>query len=104
MAALAGTIEPFDGFLVAYEEEPSVYYNWIMGVIPSFRRQGVASCLMEAFESFARTRGYESVRVRTMNQYRGMIHLLMARGYDITGFANDKITFERDAQHSDGRW
>lgn len=68
LAALAGTIELFGGFLVAYEEEPSVYYNWIMGVIPSFRRQGVASCLMDAFESSARTRGYESVRVRSVNE------------------------------------
>ena len=83
------------GFLVAYKEEDGIYYNWMMGVLPKFRKSGIGRKLMEVFERLAQAEGFRTVRVRTMNRYRGMLMLLVSRGYEITKYESGKITFER---------
>ncbi|MCG8352652.1 MAG: GNAT family N-acetyltransferase [Chloroflexales bacterium] len=86
------------GFLVAYLEDPSVFYNWIMGVLPGHRKSGFASVMMNQFEKTAVHYNCELVKVKTMNKYRSMLSLLIARGYNITAYEEAKITFERNVQ------
>jgi len=77
------------GFSLGFELKPDVFFSWFYGVLPEFRRQGVASQLMEAVHSWARLNEYESIRFECHNQHRPMLHLGIAVGYDIVGIRWD---------------
>jgi len=62
------------GFFLGFELKPTVYFAWFYGVLPEFRRQGIASQLMEAVHSWARLNDYESIRFECHNQHRPMLH------------------------------
>jgi GNAT superfamily N-acetyltransferase len=77
------------GFFLGFELKPTVYFGWFYGVIPEYRRQGIASQLMDAVHAWARQNDYESVRFECHNQHRPMLHLAIALGYDIVGIRWD---------------
>lgn len=77
------------GFFIGFELKPGVYYAWFYGVHPDFRRQGIASQLMEAVHSWAKQNDYESIRFECHNQHRPMLHLAIALEYDIVGIRWD---------------
>ena len=72
-------------FFLGFELKPRVFFAWFYGVLPDFRRQGIASQLMEAVHSWARLNDYESIRFECHNQHRPMLHLAIAQQYDIVG-------------------
>jgi len=76
-------------FFLSFELKPNVFFAWFYGVIPSHRRQGVASQLMEAVHSWAQQNDYESIRFECPNQNRPMLHPAIAVGYDIVGIRWD---------------
>jgi GNAT superfamily N-acetyltransferase len=73
------------GFLLGFELKPRVFFLWFFGVLPAYRRQGIASQLLEAIHSWARQNDYESVRFECHNQHRGMLLLALQQDYDIVG-------------------
>jgi GNAT superfamily N-acetyltransferase len=77
------------GFFLGFELKPTVYFAWFYGVLPEFRRQGIASQLIDAVHSWARQNDYESVRFECHNQHRPMLHLAIALEYDIVGIRWD---------------
>lgn len=77
------------GLFLGFELKPTVFFAWFYGVLPDFRRQGIASQLMEAVHAWARQNEYESVRMECHNQHRPMLHLAIALGYDIVGIRWD---------------
>jgi GNAT superfamily N-acetyltransferase len=77
------------GFFLGFELKPSVFFAWFYGVLPEFRRQGIASQLMDAVHSWAKQNEYESIRFECHNQHRPMLHLAIAMGYDIVGIRWD---------------
>jgi GNAT superfamily N-acetyltransferase len=77
------------GFFLGFELKPSVFFGWFYGVHPEYRRQGIASQLMDAVHSWARQNEYETVRFECHNQHRPMLHLAIALGYDIAGIRWD---------------
>lgn len=77
------------GFFLGFELKPTVFFAWFYGVLPEFRRQGIASQLMDAVHSWARLQDYESIRMECHNQHRPMLHLATALGYDIVGIRWD---------------
>jgi GNAT superfamily N-acetyltransferase len=77
------------GFTIGFELKPSIFFSWFYGVLPEFRRQGIASQLMEAVHSWATTNEYEAIRFECHNQHRPMLHLAIALGYDIVGIRWD---------------
>ena len=46
------------GFFLGFELKPTTYFAWFYGVHPDFRRQGVATQLMEAAHEWTRGHGY----------------------------------------------
>ena len=77
------------GFTLGFELKPSVFFSWFYGVLPEFRRQGIASQLMEGVHGWARLNEYESIRFECHNQHRPMLHLGIALEYDIVGIRWD---------------
>jgi len=77
------------GFFMGFELKPGAFFAWFYGVLPEFRRQGIASQLMDAVHSWAKQNEYGSVRFECHNQHRPMLHLAIALGYDIVGIRWD---------------
>ena len=77
------------GFSLGFELKPGVFFSWFYGVLPQFRRQGIASQLMDAVHGWAQLNDYESIRFECHNQHRPMLHLGIAKEYDIVGIRWD---------------
>ncbi|MFN4259171.1 MAG: GNAT family N-acetyltransferase [Gemmataceae bacterium] len=89
------------GFFLGFELKPTIFFAWFFGVLPDYRRQGIASQLLEAVHSWAQQNGYEWVRYECHNQHRPMLHLAISQGYDIVGIrwdpdrADNLVIFEK---------
>ena len=83
------------GFLIAYNLDEKVYYNWIMGVLQEFRRKGFGRQLMEQFELTAREKGYTTMQVKTMEKFKAMRHLLSKMKYEIIDHDDEGKTILR---------
>jgi GNAT superfamily N-acetyltransferase len=77
------------GFFVGFELKPRVFFEWFYGVVPDTRRQGIASQLMDAVHNWAAENDYEAIRFECHNQHRPMLHLGIAKEYDIVGIRWD---------------
>jgi GNAT superfamily N-acetyltransferase len=77
------------GFFLGFELKPKVFFAWFYGVLPEYRRQGIASQLMDAVHSWARLNEYDAIRFECHNQHRPMLHLGIALEYDIVGIRWD---------------
>lgn len=86
------------GFVVCYEDNDGAYYNWLMGVLPTYRRTGVGRAMMKHFAESALSVNLNLLRVKSMNRYPSMLQLLVDTGFYIVGVTDGKITFESDAQ------
>lgn len=73
------------GFKVGYQRE-DYFYSWMGGVLPAYRKRGVARQLALAQEDWARKRGYSSITFKTRNQHKGMLIFALNNGFDIIGF------------------
>ena len=89
------------GFFIGFELKPNTFFGWLCGVLPEFRRQGIASQLLEALQAWAATAHYEIVRFECHNRTRPMLHMAIAHGYDIVGVrwdserASNLVIFEK---------
>jgi GNAT superfamily N-acetyltransferase len=77
------------GFFLGFELKPMVYFSWLYGVLPEFRRKGIASQLMTAVHTWCQGHEYDSIRFECQNQHRPMLHLAINEGYDIVGIRWD---------------
>lgn len=77
------------GFFLGFELKPSVYFSWLYGVLPEFRRKGIASQLMDAVHAWATEHDYASIRFECQNGHRPMLHLAIAREYNLVGIRWD---------------
>ena len=60
------------------------FYSWMGGVIPEFRRKGVAQLLATEQEDWAKQQGYSQVWFKTRNQHKAMIMFGLNNGFYIT--------------------
>jgi GNAT superfamily N-acetyltransferase len=77
------------GFFLGFELKPSVYFSWLFGVLPEFRRKGIASQLMDAVHIWVADHGYNWIRFECQNEHRPMLHLAIAREYNVVGIRWD---------------
>ena len=73
------------GFKVGYAEDTTTFYSWMGGVLPVFRRQGVAQALATAQETWARAQGYRYLTCKTRNQHRAMLIFALCNDFHIVG-------------------
>lgn len=81
------------GFSVGYEIKPSTFYCWLVGVLPDYRRAGIASQLMEAMSAWSNDNDYQIIRFECYNHHRPMRHLAISQHFDIVG-----VRYDVDAQ------
>lgn len=93
-----------DGMAVAYKLgywiDAQHFYSWLGGVHPDYRQRGIAKALLLEQEVRARKMGAKEIRVKSMNQYKSMLLLLISQDYEITGAepnsqGNIKIHFSK---------
>jgi GNAT superfamily N-acetyltransferase len=83
------------GFKAGYEKEDH-FYSWMGGVLPEYRRKGIARKLAETQEAWARKAGYQKLVFKTRNQHKGMLVFALKNGFDIVGFtAKEKTSANR---------
>lgn len=73
------------GFKIGYRQDPDTFYSWLGGVLPEYRRQGVATQLMQHQHDWVRQQGYRFVQTKTLNRWREMLALNLLHGFLITG-------------------
>ncbi|MFO0947887.1 MAG: GNAT family N-acetyltransferase [Planctomycetota bacterium] len=95
------------GFFAGFELKPTVYFAWLYGVLPSHRRMGIASQLVDAVHAWSTEHGYDTIRFECHNQHRPMLHLAISLAYDIVGMrwdhdrADNLVIFEKPLQTAD---
>lgn len=70
------------GFKVGYERDSS-FYSWMGGVLPAFRRKGIAKKLADAQEAWAKKQNYRSITFKTRNEHKAMLMFALQNGFDI---------------------
>ena len=95
------------GFFLGFELKPSVFFEWLYGVLPHYRRQGIAAQLMDAANAWAKQHEYTSSRLECHNQHRPMLHMAIKAEYDILGIRWDPdrhanlVIFEKALQDAE---
>ena len=69
------------GFIAGYGLSPALFHGWLGGVLPDYRRQGIARQLWTAQEEWARSRGYSKITVKVRNRFQGMLLFLITNHY-----------------------
>ncbi|MBI4719560.1 MAG: GNAT family N-acetyltransferase [Planctomycetes bacterium] len=94
--------EQHAGFIIGFELMPTTYFSWMCGVVPEFRRMGIATQLIQAQTAWAQDHEYSTLRFECQNQHRPMLHVAIREGYDLVGIrwdtatADNVVIFERD--------
>lgn len=79
-------------YKIGYEVSNAEFYSWLGGVDPNYRKQGVATKLLEQQELWAINHGYSAISVKSMNQYQAMLQLLISNDYQISGYEDNGCT------------
>jgi len=93
------------GFKLGYRYDENTFYSWVGGVLSCFRKQGIAQKLMEHQHMYAKEKGYQKVRTKSMNRFKPMMILNLKNGFEIVKvYTNDsgqtKIIFEKNIKKS----
>jgi predicted GNAT superfamily acetyltransferase len=90
VAHLAFDSDTLVGFKIGYERKPGHFYSWLGGVLPTYRKAGIASVLMQQQHDWCRENGYHTVRTQTYNQWRNMLILNLRHGFEVVGTMQGK--------------
>lgn len=82
IALIAKVGDAVVGCKVGYFEDDQ-FYSWVGGVLPAYRRRGVAEKLADMQEELVRNTGVHRIRMKTRNRFREMLHFALNRGFYI---------------------
>jgi GNAT superfamily N-acetyltransferase len=90
------------GFKVGYAETETTFYSAKGGVLPGFRRMGIARLLLQEMQTAAAALGYECLAYDTFpNKHPGMTVMGLAEGFEVTAagynaaYRDYRLRFER---------
>lgn len=97
---LAFSCNKLIGFKIGYPYNKDTFYSWIGGVLPSFRKKGIASKLLNNQELYAKELGFKKMRTKSMNRFKPMMILNLKNNYNIVKIYTNskqqtKIVFEK---------
>lgn len=70
------------GFKTGYMDGGELY-SWVGGVLPAFRRMGIAQMLANEQERRVRSAGVSRIRMKTRNRFTGMLQFALGNGFYI---------------------
>ena len=73
------------GFKIGYELSDSVFYSWLGGVLPEFRRKGIARSLLKNQHAWCIKNGYTLIRTKTQLHNYSMYNLNRSMGFHVIG-------------------
>ena len=59
------------------------FYSALGGVLPAHRQSGIARRLADAQEIWAKEKGYESIKFKTLNRHKNMIIFAIKNGFSL---------------------
>ena len=72
-------------FKIGYQRySDGSFYSWMGGVLPNYRRKGIANNLADHQDTWAKKNGYNSIRMQTREKHKAMLALAINRGFQIT--------------------
>lgn len=77
------------GFATGFELKPTVFFGWLLGVLPDYRRGGIAKQLCDALFTWAAEHNYELVRMECHNTHRTILAMSVNMEFDIVGLRWD---------------
>lgn len=77
------------GFATGFELKPNVFFAWLTGVLPEFRRNGIASQIHAVEDAWAADHGYHYMRMECHNATRAILHMAIDMDYNIVGIRWD---------------
>ncbi len=89
------------GFATGIELKHNVFFSWLTGILPDYRRAGIAAQLHEAEDAWATDHGYRYLRMECYNGHRPILHMAIKMGFNIVGVrwdpdrAENLIIFEK---------
>lgn len=75
----------FVGFMIGYETNHQIFYSWLGGVRPEYRKLGLAYELMRQQHQWCETMGYQFIETKTQNNWKDTLLLNLGNGFEITG-------------------
>ncbi len=74
------------GFKIGYQLDERTFYSWFGGVSPAARNRGVAQRLLDEQEDWVQEQGYQTLKVKSRNQFPSMLRLLLRNNYLIENY------------------
>ena len=73
------------GFKVGYDkfEDGKNFYTWMGGVIPAFRKKGIAYALAKEQELWVKENGFQNIVLKTRNKHQGMLIFALKNNFKI---------------------
>ena len=69
-------------FKIGYQRHSDgSFYSWMGGVLPNYRRKGIANNLADHQETWAKKKGYSSIRFQTREKHNSMLALAINRDF-----------------------
>ena len=59
------------------------FYSWLGGVLPDYRKDGVAKALAQHQEKWAVENGFTSIKFKTRNRHKAMLQFALRNGFSI---------------------
>ncbi|CAM1341326.1 GNAT family N-acetyltransferase [Tenacibaculum amylolyticum] len=89
------------GFKIGYKYNKTTFYSWVGGVLPSYRRRGIAQQLATKQLEIVKEKGYSKIRTKSMNRFKPMLILNLKNDFDIVqvytnSTGQQKIVFEKE--------
>lgn len=76
------------GCKVGYDKG-AYFYSWVGGVLPDYRRAGVAKSLAVEMERLLRSKDVEVLRMKTMRKFNAMLLFAQSNGFEIVAYERD---------------
>jgi GNAT superfamily N-acetyltransferase len=73
------------GYKIGYEQRPGYFESWIGGVLPEYRRKGIATALLNAQHQWCKEAGYRFIDTQTAGDNHAMLIANLKAGFEICG-------------------
>ncbi len=73
------------GFKLGYQKfNDGSFYSWMGGVLPDYRKMGIAKSLADFQENWVIEQGYQTLKMKTRNRHTSMLLFAIGNGFKIT--------------------